>query len=209
MYCRKYVREIKFKYFWPILPNMVEIMLVGNNVSDFLKYLENAKLDIAELYSLEPLQLIVTDKLKNKVLKKASRRYGKYVSKYKNRTGEEPSLNMKANLSYGFLKKVFMEEVIGIVLGWFGITGGNYVTYSNLANRIGKIAEKTHGKALINRIEIELIRWADKYNIKEDLGKIMALIGVKAIRYCQTNFSNIILEPKGKIEQKEEPEPQQ
>jgi|GEM_PF-4904166 len=66
------------------------------SVGKFVEYLERVELSIGVIYILKPFGLIVTDKLKNKVLKKVSQRYKKYISKHKKRTGAESPLEMKA-----------------------------------------------------------------------------------------------------------------
>jgi len=171
-------------------------MSIDENVNKFKDIIENMKLDIGELYTYEPIQFLVSERVQNVVLKRATRRYEKYIAKIRRRRKEEPPLEMKANLSYAFLKKALLEELLRIVLGWYGITGGIFLNYSNFANRIAKICEKTHGKALLDKIEREMKDWIEKYNLNLNLSKIIALVSVKTTRYAQKNYSQIILERK-------------
>jgi len=181
---------------------MYDVMSVEDHLKNFLNDLESRELTIKELYSTNPLDSIVTKGLLNRVFRKAKRRYDKYIVKYESRKGKEAEKSLKANLSYGFLKKVFLEEVLKIVLGKYGITGGNVVSYMAFAGRVMKFAEKNRDTGLMKIIEGEIQYRIIRYGLDEKLLKMIALVSVKARNYAQKHFANIILEEKEEEESK-------
>jgi len=182
---------------------MYDIMSVEDYLNKFFNKLKGRELTISEFYSIEPLDTIVTRGLLNRVFRKARRRYDKYIAKYERRTGKKAEKSLKENLSYGFLKKVFLEEVLKIILGKYGITGGNVVNYMAFGGRIMKFAEKNRETSLMKMIKGEIQYRTLRFGLDEKLLKMIALASVKATKYAQKHFTDIILEEE-KEEKKEE-----
>jgi len=154
-------------------------------------YLENASITWSEITNDYPILGLLLPNDHTNAFLKAYERYQKWVSKRGKQMGENLSRSVKANVSYGFFEKCMLEILMRRILGFYAITGSEFINYSGLASRISKFTRKMSGESLIKRIVMEMDIWIQNRKLDPLISKVVCLASAKLSYMLYWEFRKI------------------
>jgi len=108
-----------------------------------------------------------------------SKRGKEAIQNYAQEVQEEQAKLMSEKLSKYYYFRWFLDSLLSKVLSYYGILGGEFVDYRNLANSIlGKL--RRNGVSNVKEIvESKIKEWKERFSINEEIGRVVSYIVVK------------------------------
>ena len=156
-------------------------------LSEKIEYLERAELTYSEIINIEPILDIIGAPVVGKVTKTAYHRWYKWFNKRGSELEGSPTANFSIKTLRGFFRKAFLEALHRVILGYYGVTAGDTMSYVTLGYRASKLTLKFRGEALDKMLKECIDEWKLRFNVDEKIAKVIVLASAKATVYLANN----------------------